>query len=244
MWRGLRGQRRHAVDSSLGILGTSMNPYCARCLRRGGMAQRMVSLRRRAPMANSRVPGTNGYQLHRHPHSQAAALHAHAGLPAPCGTSAPLGPLGVEPSRPAAAALRRPVAAAPESSRLSPFSDADLAEANEEELLTGALGTAMLSSNARTVFACPRKDSSTYETEAYLRARDAFFGSSAQYRKYKELGYSWKHSMRLSSGGARPSPRRISTTSSSCQRENHNECSPRPGAVVVRGERARQHRLE
>lgn len=128
-------------------------------------------------MANDRIPGPLGLvpahaRLNvawHHPPSR-AAVESSSGR-------APPGPVGA-----GAAARQR------SEPQLSVFSSAELIGATEElELLTGAYELAMQSSNAKVDFARPRAAAGTYKTEAYLHARDAWFGSPEAYQAYREL---------------------------------------------------------
>jgi hypothetical protein len=131
-------------------------------------------------MANDRTPGPLGFV------PAAARLHVswHREPPRPEAYSstrrAPPGPTRTK----AASQLSQ----RPEAPQLSVFSSAELLGATEElELLTGAYELAMQSSNAKVDFARHRADPGTYKVEAYLRARDAWFGSSLEYQAYREL---------------------------------------------------------
>ena len=97
------------------------------------------------------------------------------------------GPPGFAPARARAEVTGRPPPR-PAAAPLPVFSSAELISATEElQLLTGAFEFAMQSSNAKIDFARPRADPSTYQPEAYLRARDAWFGSSSAYQAYREV---------------------------------------------------------
>jgi len=115
-------------------------------------------------MANARTPGPLGL----------ARTHVTWHRPPPPG------PISSEP-----VSLGRHRSEPP---HLPVFSAAELSGATDElELLTGAYEFAMQSSNAKIDFARYRAEPSTYKVEAYLRARDAWFGPGNAYSAYREV---------------------------------------------------------